>query len=266
MHGLGNDFIVINSIKQKISLSASDIQHLANRHTGIGFDQLLVIDQSNKADFACKIFNADGSEAEQCGNGMRCVARFLQEEGLTKKNAFRVETKAGIIPIHVHNFDNIEVTMGIPIFEPAKIPLLITHEEKLYDIEVGTQSLKMTALSMGNPHAVLQVDNVKNYPVKEMGAIITKHALFPHGVNVGFMEILNNHCIRLRTFERGSGETLACGSNTCAAVVAGIINYQLANEVTVELALGNLVIKWDGKERPVIMCGPAKRVFKGILD
>ncbi len=253
MHGLGNDFIVIDGINQQVELTASTIKQWSHRHTGIGFDQLLLIKKSQTADFYCYIFNSDGSEAEQCGNGMRCVARFLIEEHLTNKKAIQIETKSGIVLAKAHDFDTIEVDMGVPIIKP--------------NLDLASEDIKQMAIvSMGNPHAILFVDTLTKYPIQTMGSVIATHKLFPKGTNVGFVEVIEANRIRLRTFERGVGETLACGSNACAAVVAGIINHHLTHTVTVELPLGKLNIQWSGANQPVLMTGPASRVFEGMVD
>jgi diaminopimelate epimerase len=252
MHGLGNDFVVIDGINQQVQLTASIIKQWAHRHTGIGFDQLLLIEKSETADFYCRIFNSDGSEAEQCGNGMRCVARFLIEEHLTNKKSIQIETKSGIILAKAHDFDNIEVDMGVPIIKP--------------NMDLASEGIKqMAVVSMGNPHAILFVDTLTEYPIQTMGSMIATHKLFPKGTNVGFVEVVTPNHIRLRTFERGAGETFACGSNACAAVVAGIINRQLAHTVTVELPLGQLNIQWNGPNQAVMMTGPASRIFAGMI-
>lgn len=259
MHGLGNDFVILNG--DKIHLEKSLIQQLSNRHTGIGFDQLLVVEPSQKADFSCRIFNADGSEAEQCGNGMRCVARFVHESRLTNKKNLSLETKAGIIPIRIHDdYNTIEVKMGVPVLQHQRLKLTPTIPD-LNSSNVA--SPEMSILSLGNPHAVLQVKSLFNFPVTQLGQQIGTHSFFPQGVNVGFMEIIDRNNIRLRTFERGVGETLSCGSNACAAVVAGIWNNLLDNKVKVELALGSLLVEWAGNKEPVLLTGSANKVFDG---
>lgn len=255
MHGLGNDFAVIETITQPISIATLDIPRLAHRHIGIGFDQLLLIESSVVADFACRIFNADGSEAEQCGNGMRCVGRFIHEEKLTNKNNFTIATQAGLIPITIEDYKNISVKMGKPHLEPHREILLANYPTPFL----------LNVLSMGNPHAVMQINSLSNFPVVAIGQQISTHPIFPNGVNVGFMEIVSRNHIRLRTFERGAGETLACGSNSCAAVVAGITNGLLDKKVKVELALGTLYIEWDGIDQAVIMRGSAEKVFVGTV-
>ncbi len=254
MHGLGNDFVVIDAISQKVNIKKIPISQLADRHLGIGFDQLLMIGTSKIADFSCRIFNSDGSEAEQCGNGMRCVARFVLEEKLTRKKSLTLETKAGIIEITIKNNDNIRVAMGVPCFENFHV------------LDLPTQSrVEFTALSLGNPHVILNVKSVELAPVAELGPMIATHSAFPHGTNVGFLEIIDREHVRLRTFERGVGETFACGSNACAAVVAGIHNDLLAHKVEVKLRYGNLWIEWPEEQQAVIMTGPACKVFDGTF-
>lgn len=265
MHGLGNDFVVINCIHQSIHLDRSTICFLADRHLGIGFDQLLLIEKSNKADFACRIFNADGSEAEQCGNGMRCVARFIQEEKLTPQHALSIETKSGIIHANIQDDNTIQVSLGQPCFQPEKIPFIAEKIKHLYSIQCEENHLELAVLSMGNPHAILSVSDVDTYPVKNIGAKLAIHPAFPEGVNLGFMEVIDRQHIRLRTFERGVGETRACGSNACAAVVAGIINDWLDHHVEVQLVGGKLFIQWEGEHQPLLMTGPAQTVFSGTI-
>lgn len=267
MHGLGNDFIVIDGISQPIDLKKLPIKKLANRHVGIGFDQLLLILPSKKADFACSIFNSDGSQAEQCGNGMRCIARFIHENKLSDKKSISIETKAGIVDILIRDYDHIDVNMGLPRFEPFEVPFNADRIRLLYEIplEDDQPGFALSVLSMGNPHAILQVASVKTFPVAQFGPVFSTHRLFPQGTNVGFMEIVNPAHIRLRTFERGAGETLACGSNACAAVVAGIRNNLLENNVKVELSLGDLWVKWEHEKAPVILTGPAMLVFSGTF-
>ncbi len=263
MHGLGNDFMVIDTIRQTVDLSKIPIPLLADRHRGIGFDQLLVVTPSSRADFACRIFNADGSEAEQCGNGMRCVARYVQEEGLTQKKSLALETISGLINVTVHDHKHIDVIMGLPCFEPEKVPFTTPKIAAQYNLDQTMPSLSFTVLSMGNPHAILKVPSIIDAPVEQLGAKISTHPAFPNGTNVGFMEIINPNHIHLRTFERGTGETFACGSNACAAVVAGILNHGLDHKVNVELTYGNLLIEWADKNSPVVLSGPAMRVFSG---
>jgi diaminopimelate epimerase len=252
MHGLGNDFVVINAISQPVPVSKSWVRALAHRHTGIGFDQLLIVQPSTKADFACRIFNADGSEAEQCGNGIRCVARYVHEENLTSKKSLSLETPAGLVDVVIHDYNSIQVSMGIPQFDSENKIVLKTPEP-----------VDLFVLSIGNPHAILQVSSLQSCAVATIGTSIGSNSYFPNGTNVGFMEIVDRENIRLRTFERGVGETLACGSNACASVVAGIQQNLLAQKVRVELPLGHLWIEWAGKNHPVLMTGSASRVFDG---
>jgi diaminopimelate epimerase len=266
MHGLGNDFMVMDTIRQQIDIKKIPVSLLADRHRGVGFDQLLIVTKSSIADFACRIFNADGSEAEQCGNGMRCVARFVQEEQLTQKESFTLETISGLVNVIIHDYNHIDVMMGVPCFEPEKIPFLTEKIKKNYEISIDstTSPLSFTVLSMGNPHAILCVPTIHDAPVATIGPKISSHSAFPKGTNVGFMEVIDPQHIRLRTFERGAGETFACGSNACAAVVAGILNHGLSHKVNVELTYGNLFIEWADKNSPVILSGPATRVFSGV--
>lgn len=253
MHGLGNDFMMINTIAQPINTNELPIATLANRHTGIGFDQLLLIGPSEKADFSCRIFNSDGGEAEQCGNGMRCVGHFIREKALSTKNPLRIETKAGIIEIENANEQRFRVNMGMP------------RDLTTLSLNVQNKKFNLYLASFGNPHAVFIVDDVINSAAVAFGAAISTHTAFPRGTNVGFMEIVNRNKIRLRTYERGTGETLACGSNSCAAVVSGIKQNLLDSKVEVEVALGSLEIEWRGEGQPVYMTGKAANVFDGEI-
>lgn len=254
MHGLGNDFAVINGLTQKIAPELWPMQRLSHRHLGIGFDQMLILRPAKAADFYCQIINADGSEAEQCGNGLRCVARYIVEEKLSDKIQFTIETKAGVFAVDVPNFETIEVTMGEP-----KISAL-AHQ---LTTKTHTSPLTMSIISMGNPHAILTTPAIENADVLGLGAEIESHADFPQGINVGFMEVVNKHHIRLRTFERGVGETFACGSNACAAVVAGIKTNWLSSPVQVELLFGSLFIEWQEDKFALKMTGSAARVYQG---
>jgi diaminopimelate epimerase len=267
MHGLGNDFVVIDATTQKVDLSRLPISQLANRHFGIGFDQLLLIEPSTKADFNCRIFNGDNSEAEQCGNGLRCVARFIHEKKLSPKKSFSIETKAGVSEIDIVDYSAIQVSMGVPTFQPEKIPFLTDAIKNLYELNIKheEENVKLAVLSMGNPHALMQVNSLDNFPVAKLGIQIAAHSSFPQSTNVGFMEVVNRELIRLRTFERGSGETFACGSNACAAVVAGINNNLLDDKVKVELQFGDIWVEWKGEKKPVVMTGSATLVFEGEI-
>jgi diaminopimelate epimerase len=268
MHGVGNDFVVIDAINQTFSIPHLNIQLLAHRHIGIGFDQLLLIKTSTQADFYCQIFNSDGTEAEQCGNGLRCVARFIYDKGLTKHKTISIETKGGIFEAVILDDLNVQVNMGKPIFDAEKIPFQgeLTNNTFPLEIKHDINTIPVTILSMGNPHAIMPVASIEYFPVSEVGSLVSTHSLFPNNANVGFMEIINRDHICLRTYERGVGETYACGSNACAAVVAGIMNNTLANKVKVELIFGNLWIEWAGKGEPVIMTGPAVHIFDGVVS
>lgn len=267
MHGLGNDFAVIDATSQTFNLEKLPVRQLAHRYLGIGFDQLLVIEPSDKADFRCRIFNSDNSEAEQCGNGLRCIARFIHEEKLSEKSSISLETKAGIFDVVIHDYSLIQVAMGVPCFQPEKIPFLTDSIQTTYELPIyhDGADIRLSILSMGNPHAVMQVDSLEDFPVDELGIQIASYSAFPQSVNVGFMEIVDRKNIRLRTFERGVGETFACGSNACAAVVAGITNNLLDQKVKVALAFGDIWIEWEGEKKPVIMTGSATRVFDGVI-
>lgn len=268
MHGLGNDFMVIDGTTQSVALKNLPVSRWADRHTGVGFDQLLIVLPSQKADFACVIFNADGTEAEQCGNGMRAIARFIHENALSNKKHLFIETKAGVTEINIDDHTHIHVNMGVPCFEPADIPFIADRMRHLYEIPLddGQPGFAMSVLSMGNPHAILQVASIQTFPVEKVGPVISTHRLFPKGVNVGFMEIVSPRHILLRTYERGAGETLACGSNACAAVVAGIRNQLLEKNVRVALACGDLSVRWENENAAVILSGPAMSVFAGNIE
>jgi diaminopimelate epimerase len=268
MHGLGNDFIVIDAINQQIDIDNLPVIQLANRHVGIGFDQLLVITASINANFYCRIFNSDGGEAEQCGNGLRCVARYIHENGLLSAKTMTIETCAGIYTATIFDDYNVRIDMGKPIFTPAEIPFKSATLENTYSLAIDNSqpALQLSVLSMGNPHAIMLVPSVSNYPVNDTGAIVSTHSAFPNQTNVGFMEVVNRQHIRLRTFERGTGETYACGTNACAAVVAGINNRLLDSKVKVTLALGDLWVEWADKEKPVQMTGPASHIFNGAFS
>jgi len=257
MHGLGNDFVVIDHIKQAFDIKKLAIPELSQRQMGIGFDQLLFVQRSIHADYFCRIFNADGSEARQCGNGLRCVARFIQEEKLNTQASFLLETKAGIYPVRIEDYAHIHTTMGVPQIE---VPLIQLPKQ------AGATLPAMSVISVGNPHAILKVDTLDMLQAEKMIPSISALSYFPDGVNIGFMQILNPHHIRLRTFERGVGETNACGSNACAAVVAGIQNAWLHSPVKVEYRYGCLLIEWEGNDKPIQMVGPAERVFNGKIN
>lgn len=256
MHGLGNDFVVIDATKKVINSITLNVSRLADRHLGIGFDQLLLVESSTSADFLCRIFNSDGSEAEQCGNGLRCVARFIHDKKLALENEFSIETKAGIFNATILHDDFIKISMGVPDFNPQTIPFISHEAEKLNGISIF-------AVSMGNPHAILIVPTINTELTLSMGSIIAIHPAFPQGANVGFVEIINKDHIRLSTYERGVGPTLACGSNACAAVVAGITKGLLSQKVRVSLTHGDLYIEWLGNNNVVTLIGPTETVFEG---
>lgn len=268
MHGLGNDFVVINAISQSVQLTTRQIRFIADRHIGIGCDQLLLVEKSERddADFRYRIFNADGGEVAQCGNGARCFARYLRDNGLTDKDTIAVETASGIIYPTLQADGQVCVDMGKPQFLPQQIPFQVTEQSNTYMlvVEPGHQ-VEIAALSMGNPHAVLLVDDISKAPVAELGAKIENHAQFPQRVNVGFMQLVDHEHIRLRVYERGSAETSACGTGACAAVVSGIRRGLLARQVTVLLPGGSLEISWPDEQSSVWMTGPAQHVFDGEI-
>lgn len=268
MHGLGNDFVVIDAIHQAINLNSEQIRFLADRHFGVGFDQLLLVETatSDNADFTYRIFNADGSEVAQCGNGARCFARFVRDKRLSDKDEIRVDTQAGQLLLRFTADDLITVNMGIPRHAPAQIPLIAEQEALYYSVNINGIEQRFGAVSMGNPHAVLLVNNIHSARVAELGSILEQHALFPERANIGFMQIIDRDTIKLRVFERGAGETLACGSGACAAVVIAIAQGLLNNRVTVELTGGSLLINWAGRGTPVFMSGPAVSVFEGVIN
>lgn len=268
MQGLGNDFVVINAISQNVSLSAQQIRRIAHRQFGIGCDQLLLVEVPTIAsvDFRYRIFNADGGEVEQCGNGARCFVKFVYEQGLTDKREIRVQTASGIISPRLESGGLVTVDMGMPRFAPADIPFAADHQAPTYALDVSGENVEVSVLSMGNPHAVQVVEDVANAPVAVQGPLIEAHPRFPQRVNAGFMQIMNPHEIQLRVYERGSGETLACGTGACAAAVAGIRLGHLQSPVNVSTRGGKLTINWAGDNHPVLMTGPAETVFEGMLD
>ncbi len=270
MHGAGNDFVVIDGVNQSVKLSPAQIREIADRHFGVGCDQLLLVEkaQNPEADFRYRIFNADGGEVEQCGNGARCFVRFVVDKGLTKKTAITVETRSGLIEPRLESDGRVTVNMGAPRFEPADIPFDAPARKQTYDLEVGGGGggkITISALSMGNPHAVQVVDDVHTAPVLQQGPLIEHHPRFPQRVNAGYMQVVDRGRIRLRVFERGAGETLSCGTGACAAVAAGITRGLLDARVDVETRGGVLTIEWQGEGRPVMMTGPAETVFEGTL-
>ncbi|NOY66599.1 MAG: diaminopimelate epimerase [Gammaproteobacteria bacterium] len=268
MHGLGNDFVVINAINQDISLDTEQYRFIADRHTGIGCDQILLVNQSaiDGVDFQYRIFNADGGEVEQCGNGARCFARFVVDNNLTDKQTISVETQSGLIELNVESDGNIKVDMGSPELDPLKVPFIADNQADEYEIALGENIIKMGVVSMGNPHAVIKVDSTDSADVLNLGPVLENHDRFPHRVNVGFMQIINRGTINLRVWERGVGETRACGTGACAAVVYGISQGWLEPRVIVNLQGGQLVIQWNGDNHSVMMTGPATSVFEGTIQ
>jgi diaminopimelate epimerase len=267
MHGLGNDFVVIDAISQTIKLNPKQIRKIADRHFGVGCDQLLLVEKpvNNVAEFRYRIFNADGGEVEQCGNGARCFALFVREQGLTANTVIKVETMKGLIQLTVED-ELVTVDMGIPDFRPASLPFLAENQAETYDLMVNGAEYAIGAVSMGNPHAVLQVDDVDTADVAVLGRAIESHHQFPQRVNVGFMQIVNADEIRLRVYERGAAETLACGTGACAAVAVGRLLGKLNEQVTVHLPGGRLNIRWPGEGQKLLMTGPATTVFTGQID
>jgi diaminopimelate epimerase len=269
MHGLGNDFMMVDLVSQRAHIYPDTIRKLADRHTGIGFDQLLTVSPPDdpNADFRYTIFNADGSEAEQCGNGARCFLRFVRDQGLTTKSFLRLQTISGQISCRLEKDGNITVNMGTPILQPARIPFIADSQQILYELEQPHSAEVTTAsvVNVGNPHAVINVKDLENAPIVSLGPIIENHERFPEKVNVGFMQILSRKQIRLRVYERGVGETQACGSGACAAIVAGRLQGLLDEHIEVELPGGKLELRWAGENTPIMMKGPARRIYEGRL-
>jgi len=267
MHGLGNDFVVLDLITQSVRLDAPLIRFLADRHRGIGCDQVLVVEPPTAPDmdFLYRIYNQDGSEAQQCGNGARCVAKFIRDRRLSAKRRLRVETLGGPISMSCGKGNVVTVSMGIPRLSPQEIPFTAARQATVYTLEACGQPVEISAVSMGNPHAVLVVDDVETAPVATLGPVLEQHPDFPERTNVGFMQVLDRGEVRLRVFERGAGETMACGSGACAAVVAGRIRGLLDERVRVHLPGGFLQIEWRGEGDPLMMTGPATTVFEGQI-
>ncbi|TMS57028.1 diaminopimelate epimerase [Imbroritus primus] len=275
MHGAGNDFIVLDATAAPLDLSAAQWQALADRHFGIGADQILIVERSTRpdADFRYRIFNNDGGEVEHCGNGARCFVRFVSERGLTSKRSIRVEVQHGIITLTLQDNGEVTVDMGAPILDPAQVPFVpgalptrAESEDTLYGLDINGQTRWISAVSMGNPHAVQVVDDVEAFPVREEGPLVEHHPAFPKRVNAGYMQIIDRNTIHLRVFERGAGETLACGTGACAAVVAGIRRNLLDTPVRVKTHGGWLTIAWGSATDSVRMTGPAVTVFEGTID
>lgn len=271
MHGLGNDFMVVDMISQHAHLRAEQVKKLSDRHFGIGFDQLLLVEPPGRpdVDFRYRIFNADGSEVEQCGNGARCFARYVIDNKLTTKNRIRVETSNGIIELEITPDGRVVVDMGAPILIPENVPFVADSMSAEYELDVASldngnaEKVVVSAVSMGNPHCVLLTEDIKTAPVETLGPLLERHERFPNKVNVGFMEIIHRRFVHLRVYERGVGETMACGTGACAAVVAGQLRGLLDSNVEVKLPGGNLQIEWLGEGHSVMMKGPATKVFDG---
>ncbi|ODT62722.1 MAG: diaminopimelate epimerase [Nitrosomonadales bacterium SCN 54-20] len=267
MHGLGNDFVVIDAVNQQISLSPQQLRRLADRHLGVGCDQILLIEKAEgDADFRYRIFNADGGEVEQCGNGARCFVRYVHDHGMTDKKEVRIETLSGVVIPKLEADGEVTVNMGVPKFDPVEIPFIAEQRAPTYPLPLDDKQVEISSVSMGNPHAVQVVSDLDNAPVLTEGPVIEKHSRFPQRVNAGYMQVIDPHHIRLRVYERGAGETLACGTGACAAAVAGIQRGLLESPVRVSFSTGDLFIRWEGENQPVWMTGPAVAVFDGEID
>lgn len=268
MHGLGNDFVVLDATAHPIELTPAQVRLLADRHFGVGCDQLLLVEKARTADtdFYYRIFNSDGGEVEQCGNGARCFVRFVHERGLSAKSRIRVGTLSGVIEPQLEADGRVTVNMGVPVFEPARVPFKALERALTYDLDYEQKLFKISVLSMGNPHAVQVVADIDLAPVKVDGPVIEGHPRFPKRVNAGFMQVVSRNHIKLRVYERGAGETLACGTGACAAVVAGVQRGLLDQKVRVTTRGGDLSVMWKGEGQPVMMTGPAVTVFAGEVD
>ncbi len=268
MHGLGNDFMVVDTISQNVYFNEGQIRRLADRNKGVGFDQLLLVEPPPQpdVDFHYRIFNADGTEVGQCGNGVRCLAKFVRQMGLTWKQKIRVSTINGIMDLQFMRNGLVSVDMGVPQLEPSKIPLNVERESIDYQIELADRQLSFGSVSMGNPHCVITVDDIDNAQVDQLGDAINQHELFPDGVNVGFMQVVSDTEVKLRVFERGAGETLACGSGACASMVVGRLQQRLQQRIKVFLPGGHLHIDWPGKGDSLKMVGPAEFVYHGYIE
>lgn len=267
MHGLGNDFLVLDTVTQKVKVNSAMVARLADRNFGVGFDQMLIVEPPTnpEMDFRYRIFNSDGSEVEHCGNGARCFAKFIRDKRLSAKETVAVETQQGPIYLTMTEDKQVIVDMGVPVLEPQKVPFNADQQAATYPIEVDGQTIQISAVSMGNPHGVLMVDAVSTAPVETWGAALECNPKFPAKANIGFMEVISGAEIRLRVFERGVGETKACGTGACAAVVAGRLRGLLDQKVTVHLTGGTLLIEWPGEGEPLIMTGPATTVYEGQI-
>ena len=268
MEGLGNDFVVLDATRAPIELNREQLRRIADRHFGVGCDQILQVEKARApgTDFYYRIFNADGGEVEQCGNGARCFVRFVRDQGLTDKTEIRVGTLSGVIVPRLETDGRVTVDMGVPEFEPARIPFEAERRAPTYQIEVCGRAVEISALSMGNPHAVQLVADVERAPVLTEGPAIEVHPRFPQRVNAGYMQVVDRGHLKLRVYERGAGETLACGTGACAATVAGIQRGLLDQRVAVTTRGGDLSILWEGEGKPVLMTGPAVTVFDGEIE
>ena len=268
MQGSGNDFIVIDATRTPIALAPAQVRRLADRRFGVGCDQVLLVEppRSPEMDFYYRIFNADGGEVENCGNGARCFARFVRDRGLTERREIRVGTMAGIIVPRILADGRVCVDMGVPQFEPAYIPFIAERRALVYELEVNGAQRTISAVALGNPHAVQVVDDVERAPVAQEGPLIERHPRFPQRVNAGYMQVLDRHTVKLRVYERGAGETLACGTGACAAAVSGIARGLMQTPVCVETRGGTLEVAWSGESSRVLMSGPAAHVFEGDIE
>lgn len=267
MHGLGNDFVMIDNVTQNVFFSKEKIMMLADRNFGIGFDQLLLVEPpyDPEQDFHYRIFNADGSEVSQCGNGARCFARFVKHKGLINRNKVSVSTKSGRMILYLEKDGLVTVNMGKPVFEPEQVPFVANKLENTYIIRAKEQTFFCGVVSMGNPHCVVEVEDISSIDIETIGPLLGSHDRFPEGVNVGFMQIINKQEIKLRVYERGTGETLACGSGACAAVAIGQVQGKLGQDVKVNLPGGALKIRWQGKDAVLKMTGPAEHIYEGQI-
>ena len=268
MHGLGNDFMVVDGVSQQVYFTEGQVRKLADRHRGVGFDQLLLIEppQQPDVDFHYRIFNANGKEVEQCGNGARCLARFVRSMGLTWKHKIRVSTMRGLMNLQILRNGLVSVDMGIPQLDPDSIPLRYAQQELRYTVNLDGMSYEFGAVSMGNPHCVITVDDVELAEVDRIGGALTQHNLFPEGANIGFMQKIANDEVRLRVFERGVGETQACGTGACAAAVIARLQHNMNQKIRVFLPGGHLHIDWPGEGESLKMMGPAELVYQGYID
>jgi diaminopimelate epimerase len=268
MHGLGNDFVVLDAVTRRVELTPAQIQWIARRRFGVGCDQVLVLQTAERSgvDFYFRIFNADGSEAEQCGNGARCLARFLHDRGLIDKTQIKLQSLGGVISLRLEADGRVTADMGVPVLEPVRVPFEAKTQQVVYDLDIGARQVQVSVLSLGNPHAVQVVDELSDAVVSSQGPLIERHVRFPRRVNAGFMQVLDRRHVRLRVHERGVGETLACGSGACAAVVAGCQRGLLDDAVEVVLPGGSLSVAWAGEGEGVFMTGPTVSAFEGIID